>query len=150
MRATTSKNEQKLKRWMSLAFYNPNKKPIYLGFSAPEHRSKMGIAPLDRAQKTIFSMFFSEIMMQYDVSLPLCRPQLDFCYSQIDLPGCTHWLIDEIHHYTKSPYARKTCFLCVILIAPVIKKRKKNEIVFSIKPHLKVEVRRIYRTKTRS
>ena len=40
----------------SMIFLECNIRNLYI--SAPEHHSKMRIAPLDRAQKTIFSMFF--------------------------------------------------------------------------------------------
>ena len=51
--------------YYNMIFLECNIRNLYI--SAPEHSSKMRIAPLDRAQKTIFSMFFltSWCIMKY-------------------------------------------------------------------------------------
>ena len=46
-----------------------------LYISAPEQRSKMRIAPLDRARKSSFFYVFCDILLQYEIFLPHLQPK---------------------------------------------------------------------------
>ena len=65
-------------------FLECTKRNLYI--SAPEHRSQMRIAPLERAWKTILGMFFSDIHIHHEIALPhhqqkhwnLQHPEIDY------------------------------------------------------------------------
>ena len=60
--------ESTLDQNYSMFFLECTKRNLYI--SAPEHRSQVGIALLERARKTIFCMFFSDISIHHEISLP--------------------------------------------------------------------------------